>query len=139
MDPTVITEIAEYYEKELGYKIPERTPFVGADFNVTRAGIHADGVAKDEEIYNIFNTKKLLNRAPGVSVSKTSGLAGIAYWMNEHYELLGDERMTKDNPVVAALKDWVDEMYADGRTTSLSNQEMEDKISELTKGEFEKK
>ena len=94
---------------------------------------------KDEEIYNIFNTKKLLNRAPGVSVSKTSGLAGIAYWMNEHYELLGDERMTKDNPVVAALKDWVDEMYADGRTTSLSNQEMEDKISELTKGEFEKK
>ena len=115
------------------------TPFVGENFNVTKAGIHADGLMKDEEIYNIFNTKKLLNRAPGVSVSKTSGLAGIAYWMNEHYELLGDERMTKDNPVVAALKDWVDEMYADGRTTSLSNQEMEDKISELTKGEFEKK
>lgn len=67
------------------------TPFVGENFNVTKAGIHADGLMKDEEIYNIFNTKKLLNRAPGVSVSKTSGLAGIAYWMNEHYELLGDE------------------------------------------------
>ena len=48
MDPTVITEIAEFYEKELGYKIPPRTPFVGRYFNVTRAGIHADGVAKDE-------------------------------------------------------------------------------------------
>ena len=24
MDPTVITEIAEYYEKELGYEIPRR-------------------------------------------------------------------------------------------------------------------
>lgn len=139
MDPTAVTEIGRYFKEEMGYEIPPMTPFVGENFNVTKAGIHADGLMKDEEIYNIFNTKKLLNRAPGVSVSKTSGLAGIAYWMNEHYELLGDERMTKDNPVVAALKDWVDEMYADGRTTSLSNQEMEDKISELTKGEFEKK
>ena len=29
MDTTVITEIAEYYEKEIGYRIPSRTPFVG--------------------------------------------------------------------------------------------------------------
>ena len=47
--------------------------------------------------------------------------------------------MTKDNPLVISLKDWVDEMYADGRTTSLSNQEMENKISQLTKGALEKK
>ncbi len=140
MDTTVITEIANYYKRELDFDIPSRTPFVGRYFNVTQAGIHADGLIKNEEIYNIFNTKKLLNRAPGVSVSKTSeGLAGIAYWINEHYELLGDEKMTKDNPLVISLKDWVDEMYADGRTTSLSNQEMENKISQLTKGALEKK
>ena len=30
------------------------TPFVGRNFNVTRAGIHADGLLKDEEIYNIM-------------------------------------------------------------------------------------
>lgn len=41
MDTTVITELAEYYEKEIGYEIPARTPFVGSAFNVTRAGIHA--------------------------------------------------------------------------------------------------
>ena len=29
MDTTVITELAEYYEKEIGYQIPPRTPFVG--------------------------------------------------------------------------------------------------------------
>ena len=29
MDPTVITEIAEYYTKELNYEIPPMTPFVG--------------------------------------------------------------------------------------------------------------
>ena len=64
-------------------------------------------------------------------MSKTSGLAGIAYWMNEHFRLEGKARMTKDSELVAALKEWVDEMYADGRTTSLSNGEMEDKIAEL--------
>ena len=46
MDTTVITELAEYFEKELGEHIPERTPFVGKNFNVTRAGIHADGLLK---------------------------------------------------------------------------------------------
>ena len=74
MDPTVITEIADYFRNEIGYNIPEMTPFVGRNFNTTRAGIHADGLLKDEEIYNIFNTKKLLNRPAGVAVSKTSGL-----------------------------------------------------------------
>ena len=62
MNTTVITELAEYYEKEIGYKIPPRTPFVGKNFNVTRAGIHADGLLKDAEIYTIFDTNKLLNR-----------------------------------------------------------------------------
>lgn len=131
MDPTAITEIGRYFRDEMGYDIPPMTPFVGENFNVTKAGIHADGLMKDEEIYNIFNTKKILGRAPGVSVSKTSGLAGIAYWMNEHYGLEGDEKMTKDSPIVVQLKDWVDEMYADGRTTSLANKELEDKIKEL--------
>ena len=131
MDPTAITEIGRYFRDEMGYDIPPMTPFVGENFNVTRAGIHADGLMKDEEIYNIFNTKKILGRAPGVTVSKTSGLAGIAYWINERYNLTGDEKMTKDSPIVIKMKDWVDEMYADGRTTSLANKELEDKLKEL--------
>ena len=126
-----MTEIGEYFKNEMGYDIPPMTPFVGENFNVTKAGIHADGLMKDEEIYNIFNTTKILNRAPGVSVSKTSGLAGIAYWMNEHYRLTGSDKKTKDDELVKQLKEWVDEMYADGRTTSLSTGEMEEKIAAL--------
>ena len=132
MDPTAVTEIGRYFRDKMGYDIPPMTPFVRENFNVTKAGIHADGLMKDEEIYNIFDTTKLLNRAPGVAVSKTSGLAGIAYWINEHYGLEGDKRVSKDTPLVVTLKDWVDEMYADNRTTSLSNKELEDKIKELT-------
>lgn len=131
MDTTVVTEIADYFKNEMGYDIPPMTPYVGENFNVTKAGIHADGLMKDEEIYNIFNTTKLLNRAPGVAVSKTTGHAGIAYWLNEHFKLKGDKMIHKDHPLVATLKDWVDEMYADGRTTSLSNKEIEDKLSQL--------
>ena len=134
MDPTAITEIGRYFRDEMGYDIPPMTPFVGENFNVTKAGIHADGLMKDEEIYNIFNTKKILGRAPGVSVSKTSGLAGIAYWINEHYGLEGDDKMTKDSPIVIQMKDWVDEMYADGRTTSLANKELDDKLKEIYGG-----
>jgi len=135
MDPTVVTEIGEYFRREMGYDIPPMTPFVGENFNVTKAGIHADGLMKDEEIYNIFNTKKILNRAPGVSVSNTSGLAGIAYWMNEHYRLEGECQVNKNTPLVKQLKERVDLMYADGRTTSLSTDEMEAMVTELTKGE----
>ena len=92
MDPTAITEIARYFRDEMGYDIPPMTPFVGDSFNVTKAGIHADGLMKDEEIYNIFNTRKILGRAPGVAISNTSGLAGIAYWINDRYGLTGSGR-----------------------------------------------
>ena len=60
----IITELAEYYEKEIGYTCAaHERRFVGENFNVTRAGIHADGLLKNEEIYNIFDTDKFLNRS----------------------------------------------------------------------------
>lgn len=132
MDPTAITDIAHYFRDEMGYRIPEMTPFVGRNFNVTRAGIHADGMMKDEEIYNIFNTKKLLNRDASVMVTKTSGLAGIAYWINANYHLEGENKVDKRDPLVVAMKQWVDEEYEGGRITSLSNHELEEKIAELS-------
>jgi len=131
MDPHAITEIADYFKAEMKYDIPPMTPFVGENFNVTRAGIHADGLMKDEEIYNIFNTREILGREPGVTISKTSGLAGIAYWINQHYKLTGDDMVNKDHPLVIKLKDWVDEIYSDNRTISISTVELEEKIEEL--------
>ena len=131
MDPHAITEIADYFRAEMQYDIPPMTPFVGENFNVTRAGIHADGLMKDEEIYNIFNTREILGREPGVTISKTSGLAGIAYWINQHYKLTGDDKVNKDHPLVIKLKDWVDELYSDNRTISISTVELEEKIKEL--------
>ena len=131
MDTTVITDIAEYFEKEIGEEIPERTPFVGKNFNVTRAGIHADGLLKNEEIYNIFDTGKFLKRPPIVAVSNTSGLAGVAHWINTHYRLPEEKHLDKNSPLVTRVKEWVDEQYADNRVTSISDDELEELIGNL--------
>jgi len=139
MDPTVITEIADFYKNEIGYNIPPMTPFVGKHFNVTRAGIHADGLLKDEEIYNIFNTKKILNRPASVLIGKASGLAGIAYWINANYNLPENEKIDKKDPIVIALKEWIDAEYEDGRQTTLSDEELECKILELSNGKLIKR
>ena len=137
MDPTVITEIAEYFQKDMGYEIPPMTPFVGRSFNVTRAGIHADGLMKDEEIYTIFDTNKLLNRPATVEITKTSGLAGIAYWVNQNYHLTGDRLLAKNDPLILELKKWVDAEYEADRQTMISHKEMVEKIRMLAPGRFE--
>ena len=127
MDLTAITEIARYFEDEIGYEIPPRTPFVGRNFNVTRAGIHADGLLKDEEIYNIFNTEKLLGRPASVAVDSHSGLAGIAHWLNGFYRLNGtDAAVDKKHPVIAAIKEKVDTEYEAGRNTVMGDGELEE-------------
>lgn len=135
MDTTVITELAEYFKTEIGYKIPSRTPFVGANFNVTRAGIHADGLLKNEEIYNIFDTEKFLNRPVLVSVSNTSGLAGIAHWINSYFKLKGEEAIDKSSPLVHKLKEWVDAEYEGGRITVITDRELSEQI-QLHQSEF---
>ena len=139
MDPTIITEIADYFKNEIGYNIPDSTPFVGRNFNVTRAGIHADGLMKDEEIYNIFDTKKILNRSATVMVGKASGLAGIAYWINENYRLVGDNKIDKKDPIVIAVKEWIDKEYEGGRQTPLSNGEIDELIEKFSNGKFGRK
>ena len=134
MDTTVITEIADFFQHEIGYQIPPMTPFVGSAFNVTQAGVHADGLMKDEEIYTIFDTRKILKRPPTVQISKTSGLAGIAYWINQTYGLEGEDLLDKKSPLVIAMKEWVDSQYEDGRQTAMTDRELADKIEELAPG-----
>lgn len=123
MDTTVIRDIADYYEQELGYHIPPQTPFVGSDFNMTQAGIHADGLLKDEEIYNIFDTTAILKSPPKVSITQTSGVAGLALWLSRHLGQL-ENPIPKDDPRVLLLKNWVDEQYVGGRVTIIGHHEL---------------
>lgn len=124
IDTCVITELAEYYRREVGVEIPERYPFVGSQFNVTSAGIHADGVIKNEEIYNIFDTAKILNRPLGVNITDKSGVAGVAFWVNLRLREMGYKPLDKRHPALEKIYQWVMKQYENGRTTALSTEEM---------------
>ena len=102
---------------------------------MTRAGIHADGLLKNEEIYNIFDTEKFLNRPVLCAVSNTSGLAGIAHWINTYYKLPENKHVSKQSALVKKIKEIVDKEYEDGRVTVMTNQELDEMIKDICKGE----
>ena len=127
IDTTAITDAADYFRDQIKHPIPSNFPFAGSDFNTTRAGIHADGLTKNEEIYNIFDTGKWLNRPCKVAITNNSGLAGIAYWI---YSNIGEaaSSIKKDHPGLLVIKNWIDEQYAGGRITSISDGEMMEQV-----------
>ncbi len=130
IDTTAIMEIGNYFRTEIGASIPDNYPFIGRDFNVRRAGIHADGVVKSQEIYNIFDTDKILNRPLSTAVTDKSGLAGIALWVDLQFDLTGENKISKKDPGVAKIAKWVEEQYDHKRTTAISPEEMLEQAKE---------
>jgi len=124
MDTLAITEMAEYFEKELGFHVPENYPLLGRAFNATSAGIHVDGALKNEEIYNIFDTTKILGRAPTVNITDKSGMAGIAHWINAKLDIPKEEKIEKTHPAITRIYDLITEQYDKGRVTAMSDKEM---------------
>ncbi len=122
VDTTVITEMADYFRRELKYPIPPNQPLVGQDFNVTRAGIHADGLIKNPEIYNAFATDRLLNRPLSIAVTDKSGLSGILLWI--HTKIGRGVALKKDHPGIRKIDQWIKAQYARDRVTPISDKEM---------------
>ena len=122
-----ITELAEYAKKELGFEIPNNYPLVGKDFNVTRAGIHADGLLKNEEIYNCFDTNKLLNRPVRVAITDKAGAAGIKHWIEARFKI----EIAKHDPRVTKIKEKIDAEYAENSVSAISDDEMFQLVREV--------
>lgn len=130
IDMSVITEIADYF-RSIGTDIPTNYPFVGKHFNTTRAGIHAGGLRKNERIYNIFNTEKLLGRPPSVAITDKSGTDAIAIWVNDFLRTKGTADEVNVIKVVKIQK-WVMEQYNEHKRLSvISDKELEDKTKEF--------
>jgi isopropylmalate/homocitrate/citramalate synthase len=140
VDTTVITEIRNYFEKELGHHVPKNQPYIGLDFNATSAGVHIDGIIKNEEIYSPFDTNKILKRPIAINITDKSGLAGIAHWINAHFALVDKERIEKTHPGIARINKWIARQYDEGRVTCISEEEIEHQarlhISEIFVSEF---
>jgi isopropylmalate/homocitrate/citramalate synthase len=122
MDTLALTDIADYYRR-IGEPVDARLPFVGENFNVTRAGVHADGLIKDEEIYNPFDTMRLLRRPPRVAITDKSGTAGLLLWIRDHRPRLA-QGLDKRDPRVRRLNETIVEAFSSGRVTSLADDEV---------------
>ena len=126
IDTQMIQEMADYM-RSIGVDIPTNYPFVGRDFNTTRAGIHAGGLRSDERIYNIFDTTALFGRPPRVAITDKSGTDGIAHWVNEFLGLKGKERLSKIK--VHKVARWVMDQYeVDGRLSAITDEELEAQV-----------
>jgi len=136
IDTRVITEIAHYY-RSIGTRISVRYPFVGDNFHKTRAGIHADGLARDERIYNIFDTGKLLDRPPEVVLTDKSGADGVYLWVNNFLGRQGQDRIKKTKMV--KVMRWVADQYdVEQRTTAISDGELAEQVRTHLADEYEK-
>lgn len=80
-----------------------------------------------QQIVTIYD---YLHRAPQVAVSNTSGLAGIAHWINNHFRLEQNRQVDKNSELVAMVKAWVDAQYEEGRVTVLTDEELLTVIAE---------
>jgi isopropylmalate/homocitrate/citramalate synthase len=129
IDTTMITELAEYLGS-IGMNIPDNYPFVGKHFNTTRAGIHAGGLRQNEQIYNIFDTTKLLGRSPRVAITDKSGVDGVSIWVNEYFGLTGENRISKIK--VHRVAQWVMDQYEkESRLSTITDEELESKVKEF--------
>ena len=129
MDLSVITEVVKYFKEDIKARIARAKPFIGSEFNLTRAGIHADGLLKNEEIYNIFDTAKILNRPVQVAITDKSGIAGLVYKINELFEL--EKKVDKSTPGIAEIYGSIHQQYLDGRTTPISEDELASLVMEF--------
>jgi len=66
-----------------------------------------------------------------VAVAQHSGLAGIAHWINSYFGLQGENAIDKKDPMVVKLKELVDDEYAKGRTTVMSDEELESMLRQI--------
>jgi isopropylmalate/homocitrate/citramalate synthase len=123
VDTKIIAEIADYYQT-IGYRVPEFYPIVGRNFNVTRAGIHADGLVKNPEIYTPYDFGEIIGRAPKSVVSQYSGSSGIAWRINDLLHLSPGKMIDKNHRGVLLILKEVSQQYAEGRVTAFSDVEI---------------
>ena len=126
-DFTALNALVDFYA-EIGHGVPPKYPLYGRDAHRTRAGIHADGLNKFWWMYAPFDVPQLLGRPLEVSLTKDSGLAGVIFLVKQHLGL----ELTKDDPRVRQLHDWVNTQFDAGRQTSIEWEELAPLALKLT-------
>jgi len=95
MDLSKSWEIARFASYAFGVPIPINQPGVGANAFAHASGIHADGVLKDPENYELYGFEELGRGEPElvetgreISTGRYGGISGFRHVMNE---IMGEE------------------------------------------------
>jgi 2-phosphinomethylmalic acid synthase len=137
-DFKALNGLVDTYEG-MGQGLPSKYPLYGRDAHRTRAGIHADGLNKFWWMYAPFNVPDLLGRPLEVSLTKDSGIAGLIFLIRQHLAI----DLSKDDPGLNAVQDWITREFDNGRQTSIEWEELaplvEEQLAHYRSGmEFEK-
>ncbi len=95
MDYSVYPQIKALFEQITGKKIPAHKPIIGSNIFDVEAGVHADGILKDPNIYEPFHPELVGDRRCLV-LGKHSGKAAVIMKLNE----LGIKEDETDIPTI---------------------------------------
>jgi len=114
MNYAVYPRITELFEEITGLKIPQHKPIIGSNIFDVEAGIHADGISKDPNIYEPFDPE-LVGDKRYLVLGKHSGKVAVALKLKE----LG---ITEDSTDISTLLDAVREKSIE-QQSSLTDQD----------------
>ncbi|MEM1560476.1 MAG: 2-isopropylmalate synthase, partial [Ignisphaera sp.] len=88
----------------------------------TKAGIHADGLLKNPEVYLPFDPIKVVGIPYSVAITPYSGRSAVLLWLRNY---LGLNHLSKDDPRINYIYNEIVELYnRSGRTEPLTDGEM---------------
>lgn len=114
-----LSRIPEIFEK-MGYRGVEHYPIIGRNAFRTKAGIHADGIMKNPEVYLPFDPLRVLGKPFSVAITPYAGRSAIVLWMRNH---LGHDVSKDDERVAAVYNEIVEYFDKTGRTEPLTDEE----------------
>lgn len=116
-----LPRIADLFE-QMGHRLIEHYPIIGRNAFRTKAGIHADGLLKNPEVYLPFDPIKVLGVPYSVAITPYSGRSAVLLWLRNY---LGFNHLSKDDPRINYIYNDIVELYSkDSRTEPLSDSEM---------------
>ncbi len=116
-----LPRIVELFEA-MGHRLIEHYPIVGRNAFRTKAGIHADGLLKNPEVYLPFNPMLVLGIPYSVAITQYSGRSAILLWLRNY---LGLNHLSKDDPRLNYIYNDIIELYnRGGKVEPLTDSEM---------------
>lgn len=109
---------------------PATRPSRVLSLNIYHLKVTSGELRQNEQIYNIFDTTKLLDRPPQVAITDKSGVDGVALWVNGFFNLKSENSISKIK--ISKVAKWVMDQYdLNGRLSTITDEELAKKVEEL--------